>query len=194
MTYSKNFLAIDKKRKKQGYTILELVLSMAIFGIIFVILNQVLFSAIRLSRENYIRALYRESVTEVMDFIKRDIRNANYVFVCDGNTCEVEHNQRIKWEPCNPPDISSICRYEQTATGGYDILKRSTKNVYIKSIDFERIPVTINSSNANLDNETIIVTIEAVPIGGAQDVPLAESGAIPIDIQQIAVSTRNITK
>lgn len=177
------------KNKKDGYSLMELLVSMAIFGMLFLALNQVMFSSLRISQENYKRALYRESVTEIFDFIKRDIRNANVILNCENSACEIEHEDQIRWTICG----ESICREKfNEATSNYEVIKKSTDFVYIRNVRFEKLSVDASQNDSGYTDNTIIVTIEAVPVSNQGEIEEARDGDLQIDVQQIIVSTRNL--
>lgn len=170
---------------------MELLVSMAIFGILMIMLTQVLFSALRISQENYLRSVYRESMGEVFDFLKRDIRNANVISNCDGSECLISHTQEVIWSTCNSG--TSICKYVlDTETGEFEKVKETVDNIYIKDLKFEMASFQDVVSNTGYTNNTIIVTVQLVLVKNDEEREMAKNGELPTDVQQIVISTRNV--
>lgn len=180
-----------KKNSKKGYSLIELLVSMAIFSVLLVVLNQVLFSAIKISYNNYIRGLYRESVTELLDYMKRDIRNANLIESCTLTNCTIKHEKTVRWSLCTN-DQDSICRYESSDDINFTLTKKSSRFIFIEDLKFESLEVNQSQQQSSYTDNTIIITIEAVPVGSDVDKEKAQQKQLPIDIQQSIISTRNL--
>lgn len=207
------------KKTKKGFSLIEILVSMSIFGIILIMLNQVLLSSLQISQENYVRGAYREATTELFDFIQRDIRNGNIVegFSDDTSACdntnqeenvfkclliENDQNNTVMWRTCDG-DEDSICRYKVNPSNNNQpdanapnngLKKKSSSSIYVKDIRFEMVPDITVDAKEGFQNSVVAVTIESAPIAGESEVELVEDGEILIDIQQIIVTTRNATK
>jgi prepilin-type N-terminal cleavage/methylation domain-containing protein len=102
---------MDLFKSKKGYTLLEMIISMAIFGVLLVVFTQIIFSALRISNEISVRSQFRETITEVIDLIKRDIRNADAVGECNGTKCVIAFDTNVEWELCPPEEgVNRICK------------------------------------------------------------------------------------
>ncbi len=182
---------VAKIKDKKAYSLMELLVSMAIFGMLMIMLTQILFSSLKISQENYLRSVYRESLSEVFDFMKRDIRNANVIVDCQADVCHISHTQEVIWTKC--ADQISICKYVQNPeTLEFEKVKETVDNIYVKDLKFEMASFDEVISNTGYTNNTIIVTVKLMLVKNDDDFALAQNDELPLDVQQIVISTRNV--
>lgn len=182
---------MDLFKNHKAYTLVEMLVTMAIFGVVLIVLTNLIFSAVRISEDIQTRSKYRDQMTELLDLIKRDIRNVDNLGSCSGSSCSLTIDNTITWQVC-PSNIgvNSICKFEQQGTESV-LLKKTPSFIYIKTLRFETLTVESEGSS-NVANSSIIVTIEAIPYKNLQEFEDARNGAIPFDVRQIIVSTRNV--
>jgi prepilin-type N-terminal cleavage/methylation domain-containing protein len=182
-------------KNKKAYTLTELLISMVIFSILMIMFTYITFGAIKISNEISLRSAYRETITETLDLIKRDIRNAESVNNCEDQECSVVIDQLYTWRFC-PDDLGnySICRYRVDVDGNETLLKKTADNIYINNITFERLDIvnTVGVNSSEVENTTVIVTVEAIPLKNQEDLDLARRGELVFDVRQVVISTRNV--
>jgi prepilin-type N-terminal cleavage/methylation domain-containing protein len=171
---------------KKAYSLVELLVAMAVIGILLIMFSQLTISFITLSHDNYVRNKFREGLTDVMDAIKRDIRNADQIDTCEDSTCTITHASKVIWQICDD-DLEAICKVDAAT---FDVIKKTADNIFVKALTFEMIPVG-GDDNGTLSNASILVTIEAIPLGSEEDREKARQDELFIDVRQIIVSTRN---
>lgn len=199
-----------KRRKIDAYSIVEMLVTMAIFGIIIIMVLQSLFLNIKLTTQINLRSSFNTEVDQLVSLIERDIRNADYYFLNDdlSNTfirgcgsnpfssdCTVSSNDiKIKWylTPAFPPTpplgtIGIVKRDKQTSTMPYVVTNdfiTSSSILNVTQFDFY-----INSSE-DLDTQAklanILVTIKVKPAISTW----TTTYGITEQVRQISVSTR----
>lgn len=189
---------IKLKKTEKAYTIIELLVSMSIFSMILVIFSQVLFSSLRIANDNLLRANFRESITEVFDLIKRDVRNADNITECTGTSCTFSLVKTYRWAKCD----DSICKYEKIYNPNgtllrEDLLKKTDTRFYVKSLDFDILSTASSQANSTYKDTTLIVTIQATALKTEEQRAIARSGGdssqdVSFDVRQIVISTRNL--
>jgi len=195
-------------KKHSGYSIVEMLVTMAIFGIIIVMILQSLFLNIKLTTQINLRSSFNTEVDQLVSLIERDIRNADYYFLNDdlSNTfirgcgtspfssdCTISSNDvRVKWylDPAFPPSpppgtIGIVKRDKQTgAMPSVNDFITSSKILNVTQFDF-----FVNSSE-DLDTQAklanILVTIKVKPAISAWETTYG----ITEQVRQISVSTR----
>jgi len=180
-------------KQNKGFSLIEMLIALAITSMLLVMFTQITFNFISLAQENYARSRFRESMTEVLDLIKRDIRNADLILNCEGSSCTITNIKKYIWGICSE-DSESVCKTEvstdQFGNTTFEVLKKTPDNIFIKSIAFEIIPLDDGQSQKSI-NSTVIVTVEAIPLVKDGDIEKARNGELLIDARQIIISTRN---
>lgn len=144
------------KKKHKAFSLLEMLVTMAIFAILIVMLLNSLLLNIRLSTKINIRSTVRSNIDELVTQIERDIRNADYIdpSTCGEKSCVIViDGKTYTWQ-----GTSNSLQRMSTAFGQSDFI--SSPNLYIKSINFN-----VLSSDKDAENNyrfiNVIVTFEA---------------------------------
>ena len=190
MYINQNKQKLDERR---GYSLIELLIAMFIFGVIMIMFTQIMMSALKVSQENYVRAKFRSSITDILDLVKRDIRNADFISDCMDSTCTIEHNKKYVWKICEDTNYpNSICKYEEDGAGEKTLIKMSEPTLFVTSFQFNLLPVSGVESESGFSNNTVIVTIQAIALSHVGQIEEALNGELPIDVRQVIISTRNV--
>lgn len=181
------------KRKLKAYSIIELIISMAIIAIATGVLLSSLIYGFRLNVNAIARTFVREEISNVVSLIGRELRNADRIILCAGDYRK-EANQDIsnaglcmyakegiiyQWSICEiEPGIISICQYRVDATlATLSLAYQISSNVNIDRLIFES-DVNNNSKDGN-----ILITI----IGSHSNSNLSITNVF----SQISATTRN---
>lgn len=172
-----------RKKYKKAYSLVEVIISMAVIAVILTILFNTILITLRISFKNYSRSVIREEITEVASSISRDVRNADLVLGCGGipatNNCSVVLDGKIiQWYICD----NKICKDES-------IDGVSFVNVYTSPNNFEVVQLDFSngfSSDTNQAQTNILFTIVASHTN--------KNLNISNIIRQQSVSTRNYVR
>ncbi len=155
-------------KKLKAYSLVEVVVTLGIIGILIIMLFNVILLALRSNTKIAGRSFVREQMSSVLSQISREVRNANNVSDCGDASCEMNvAGKTIRWEVCG----SSICRYEN------DVLALETSDtINIEEFTFDSYPGSNN-------NQIVVITIIA---GHSNE-------ALEIDnlVNQLSAATRN---
>ena len=188
---------INHKKRLLAYSLLEVMVTLAIFSLLTLILVNTLIVNLRVSRTISNRSRIRNELNEFANLLERDVRNAAFVKECDNNNsvfaslgkpntvaCKLEipnstgaGNSTFVWvyQSIGPDHyIYKLNGAEDSA----DIIYQTASILNIDSISIEKI---IDSSNE--ERATILVTV----IASAKD----PSWNIVNQVRQVIVSTRN---
>jgi prepilin-type N-terminal cleavage/methylation domain-containing protein len=101
-----------KHNKISGFSLIETLVTLAIFGILMAMLSQVLILNLQVSRKISARTTIREELTQVVGLIQRDMRNADAILIekCGNNVelsnsvnnhedrgCELIQTDHVSW-------------------------------------------------------------------------------------------------
>jgi len=115
------------------FTLLEVVVSIAIISIISLLLLQTLIFANRTIIENIIFSKAREDIDLLISLITKDIKNAEKIINCMNNECIFLHSSRIyKWSNCE--NEMSVCKFNENNQVIY-----KTNLIKINVLDFNTI-------------------------------------------------------
>jgi prepilin-type N-terminal cleavage/methylation domain-containing protein len=187
------------KIKIKAYSIVEMLVTMAIFSVIITMILQSLFLNVKLTSQINLRSKFNSDLDQLVSLIERDIRNVDYYYPvdlpgfikgCDATTLQSDctfsaNGINIKWYLDTQSPIHSVRRAKQENLNPQVIDYNST-NI----LDVEEFEFTINSTE-NLDSQArlanILVTIKVKPA-----IPEWTSVyGIDSQVRQISVSTRN---
>jgi len=197
-------------RKVKAYSIVEMLVTMAIFGIIISMLMQSLFLNIKLTTQINLRTKFNTDLDQLVSLIERDIRNADYYFPDDSLTdlwikgctfdgdpdnakdCTMSSNDvRTKWyieNSLTTPTIGIVKRARVIGLAPAVVDYNSTPMLNITGFEFYINSTENIGSEASLAN--ILVTIKVQPAYGVWG-----SSTDTLDmfeqVRQISVSTRN---
>lgn len=155
-------------KKYKGYSLIEVLVTLGIIAILIVMLFNVILIALRSNTKIAGRSFVREQVTTLLSQMSREVRNAERVTDCLGNTCDISlGGKSITWEICE----SSICRYENNV-----LSLQTSDTINIGSLAFDVYPGTSG-------NQVVLITVAASHSNASLDINNV--------ISQIATSTRN---
>jgi type II secretory pathway pseudopilin PulG len=166
-----------KGRRKKAYSLVEVIVSLGVIGVVIVIFFNALVITLQISFRTIARSNVREEMSALTNQVIRDIRNADSITNCGtgGSICElVIDGNIISWEICNS---DRICK---TINGSErNVVYQSSSALKITRFTFEA---------GYIDNPTAIKNnILFTVIGSHRN----ESLKINNLIRQTAISTRN---
>lgn len=190
------------KKKYKAFSILEMLVTMAIFAILIVMLLNSLLLNIKLSTKINIRSTVRSNIDELVTQIERDIRNADSIDpkTCRGNSCIINiEGVNYVWEKIDGD--SYITRKIKNAPFQNEVFN-SSPNIYIKKISFN-----VLSSDQDIEGGyrfvNVIVTLEAesnaAQLGcekdqnnnGCSNADVGDTQWVENQVRHFSVSTRN---
>lgn len=190
------------KTKFKAFSILEMLVTMAIFAILIVMLLNSLLLNIRLSTKINIRSTVRSNIDELVTQIERDIRNADSIdpSTCTRNSCVISiEGVEYIWEIVAN---SSVHRKINSNVPGVDEVFNSSPNIYIKSLNFDVLS-SDTDSEGNYRFVNVIVTLEAesnaLQLGcekdltnnGCSNTEVGDDQWVENQVRHFSVSTRN---
>ncbi len=165
--------------RANGYSLVEIVVSLAIVGVVLSMLSNVLINSIIISQKSLSRSFVREELAQISNQIVSDIRNASKVINCSGSlesaSCQVVLDQVYTWKMCDISGKSHICKLDPSD----NVVLASSANLLVENFVFEEgFDVGGNTIRRN-----ILVTIV-----GSHDNDFVNVKNL---VQQVSVSTRN---
>jgi len=173
------FRKIKKVNKNlRAYSLLEMLISLAIVAIVMMMMTNTLVITIEISRKSFARSIVREEQNNLLTKIEKDIRNARYVSGCTGENdqarCEVGLDKPYIWTTCDRDGGFYVCK------------KDSSESVVIEGFS-EDIKVDYFSFQEGLADaegkKSILVTLAV-----SHSDPSYE---VTNQVRQIIISTRN---
>jgi type II secretory pathway pseudopilin PulG len=168
-----------KNRNLSAYSLLEILATLAIVSILIIMLTNVLFVSLDISRKAFARSQVREEQNNILTKIEKDFRNASFVGTCEGTdqtaSCEIGSDKVYYWTTCTGSDGKLyVCKKDSTKTV---ILDGMSENIELKYLSFEK---GIEDAQGK---KTIVITMNVAH----------KDGSLGIDnqVRQIVVSTRN---
>lgn len=169
------------KKNLKAYSILEIVVTLAIVTIILVMLSDVLVLTMRVTRKSFARSVVREEQNNILTLMEKDLRNARYVGACAGvnenASCEVGVDQVYYWTTCQRENGDLyLCKLDSTKS---EVVEAMPEDIVLNSISFEE---AISDSPGR---KSVLITLDVSHIN--PDVEVTNQ------VRQIVVSTRNYT-
>lgn len=130
---------MSRKKYKKAYSLAEVIISLAIIGVILTILFNALIIAIQVTNKSLSRSVVREEISEATTLISRDVRNADIILNCGdtaaSQTCDMVLNgTRVSWSVCG----ASVCRNEIGSSGSTTLTYQSSEVLSVTTFRFER--------------------------------------------------------
>jgi prepilin-type N-terminal cleavage/methylation domain-containing protein len=195
-----------KQTSKKAFSMIEMLVTMAIFGMFSVMLLNSLLLNIKLSTKINLRSRVRSEMEEVATFIQRDIRNASEVFVGSCNpSCGSSLTLRINGVDCTWRLVAGNSYIERICPTRPSMNLRTSTLLYLTRLNFSRTSAATDEL-ATYKYVNVLVTIRGeadvliagcekdmnVPPNGCQN---GESGVdllwVDDQIRYFSVSTRN---
>jgi len=146
-------------KKFKAFSIIEMLVTMAIFAILVVMLLNSLLLNIRLSTKINVRSTVRSNIDELVAQIERDIRNADSIEVaeCTGSACAINvEGVEVRWRQNGTKIIRTA------AAGNQDKEFESNSNLYIvpNSLNFQVLS-SDSDSQGQFRFVNVIITFQA---------------------------------
>ena len=127
-------------KNKKGYSLVEVLVSLAIMSIVITMLFNVLIVGLSSSLKVIARSVVREEMAAVTGQITRDVRNSDKITSCGEsaiqNSCEFfKNNIRYKWSKCTNAE-SRICKYNLSDINNPVSVYETSENVNFTTFDF----------------------------------------------------------
>jgi prepilin-type N-terminal cleavage/methylation domain-containing protein len=181
------------KNLKKGYSLIEVIISLAIMGFAITVMFSFLILSLQISTLSLARSFVREELSNVSGLIARDIRNADYIIGCGDSAenqqrCQVIQNGvTYVWEKCdsngsaegNEEEKTRICKLRLGVDGENSIMFISSQTLIIKLFEFN-LGYTDGSSEAKTN---IIFLINASHVKSNYNINNV--------VRQTSISTRN---
>lgn len=185
---------LQSTTRLKAYSILEVLITLALFGVLIAMLSNILLLNFKTSRQVAYRSKIREELSELVSLIQRDMRNADYVVLAEcGNGqlinnqatvdgCKMSHVEEFVWvnqtyQACRDSsivDINRICKIDSSG----NVIYKTSDEIQIDQINFDILTEGLDGKQA-----TIIITL----IASAAN----PNWEVDNQVRQITVSTRN---
>lgn len=196
LQFLKNIIKSNKSKNKKAFSLLELLVTIVIFGILVVMLVDVLILNLRVSRMISLRSRIRSELSEISLLIRRDLRNSSNVVAgrCGNILAEfndkpgcvfVVANKTFAWvlgDGLNGCPDKKICRLEEKA--GVMELNYISSDLYTINLDKTTFEIQEYTDSKDTLNAILLITLYI-------DIVDQELDIAP-QIRQITVSTRNL--
>jgi prepilin-type N-terminal cleavage/methylation domain-containing protein len=162
---------------RKGYSLLEVVVSLGIIGILITMLFNVLIVTLNISFKLLTYSFVREEISNVVSLVSRDLRNADRIVSCGveeaPNVCQIVLNGSfVSWEICG----TGFCRYV-TTNGTKNLEYRTSAVIQVNQITFQ-----LDLQDSTIKNN-MLMTIVAQHTN--------QSLNINNIYRQVSISTRN---
>ncbi|MBD3363092.1 hypothetical protein GF362_05210 [Candidatus Dojkabacteria bacterium] len=161
----KIFKSLKKINHLKAYSLLEVLVTLLIVNIILLMVSQILVISLRLSVQAQERSFAREELTNIINLIKADIRNAdNLMNDCtNSNSCTLmKTSAEIMWHLCdanNDGVDDQICK-DNITSGNTEYI--SNEKLIIDPNTFSFLEVSSGGAGGNIrDRISILITISA---------------------------------
>ncbi|MEP7103471.1 MAG: prepilin-type N-terminal cleavage/methylation domain-containing protein [Candidatus Dojkabacteria bacterium] len=167
------------KKKLKAYSLVEIVVSLGIMGVVMTMLFSVLILSLQITFKILARSVVREEVSNVSSLISRDIRNSDTITNCGGPSstvvCElILDGEKYQWTKCG----DRMCKDHVLSTGNV--------NVYMSSASIKFTTVSFDmgfSDPTNKSRQNILITL----VGAHTNLNFNVNNVL----KQTSVSTRN---
>lgn len=152
---------LKQSKQKKAYSLLEVIVSLAIVSFAIVTLINFLIISLRLNVVSLSRSVIREELNNIGTLLTRDIRNADLILDC-GNTASqsisaecsyISKGTIYTWQMCSDPSLQNrICKYRLDADSNPVSTEfTSVSNAKINQFSFSRGFTGIeNNSSINI--------------------------------------------
>lgn len=146
---------------KKGYSIVEILVSLAILSIVITMLFNVLIVGLQGSLKIIARSFVREELSAVTALVAKDIRNSDRVIFCGEslvqNSCEFfKNNIRYRWSICTDDGLR-ICKYDLSNPGNPVKVFENSRNVNVTLLEFAQ---GIGAGNSQ-ESRNVLITLVA---------------------------------
>ena len=183
---------LQNKKLKKGYSLIEIIISLAIMGFAITVMFSFLILSLQVSILSLSRSYVREEISNISGQVARDIRNADYVINCgdvaNPESCElVQNGVNYIWQKCdsngtvniNPVFNTRSCKFKINTANQKEAMFVSSNTLIIQNFEFS-LGYTDSSSEAKTN---IVFLINASHSNSNYNIKNV--------IRQTSVSTRN---
>lgn len=136
--------------KKNGFTLVEVLATLAVFGIVMVVANQVLFGTLKSSTKSELQSKVKQEAQNALSTVEREFRNSRGLGACSGIS--------VGYKDTRGKDASLVCVAPNTASGQIQWNRLKDDN------SLETIPLTPNDVALTSCTITCDLTARSVSI------------------------------
>jgi len=149
------------KKKENGFTLIEMLVVLGVFSILSLMVVTIITFSIRGSRKSEVTSNLRSKLSETLEVMSRQLRNAQEITTCGGSPPSVEY----KDQDDNPAFFSCSPAYGQIASGSGSIADPIETYYLIESgVDLEDCSITCPEPEIGIPAE-ITIKIKAKDSG-----------------------------
>jgi len=185
-----------KKNNLAAYSLLEMLVTLAVFAILLTMIINVLLISIEAGRKIASRSRVRGDLSEISVMIRRDFRNASKI---DSTNCGVSvglfsgksacvfnlsgiNYAWVQGDGTNGCPALKVCKMKESTPGNYDLFYQSSEILEFQN--GTRFEVQIYDENESTTQGILLATLLAAP-------PLDSNLDVPLQIRQVNVFARN---
>lgn len=126
--------------KLKAFSLMEMVVTMAIIGIVMAMLSNVLITSINVSHRSIARSFIREEIADIIERVGDDVRSATEIVNCQGEMMAADCRMLIagevySWRGCaGVGGVVAICKYDSLG----QLLYQTPDKMLINSFSFEQ--------------------------------------------------------
>lgn len=187
----------NKKKSNLGaYSLLEMLVTLAVFAILLTMIINVLLISIEAGRKIASRSRVRGDLSEISVMIRRDFRNASKI---DRNNCGVSvglfsgksacvfnlsgiNYAWVQGDGTNGCPALKVCKMKESTPGMYTLFYQSSEILEFQN--GTRFEVEIYDENESTTQGMLLATLLATP-------PISSNLDVPLQIRQVNVFARN---
>lgn len=186
----------DKKSNLAAYSLLEMLITLAVFAILLTMIINVLLISIEAGRKISSRSRVRGDLSEVSVMIRRDFRNATKI---DSSNCGLSVGLFLGKSACvfslsginyawvqgndtNGCPTSKLCKMKESSPGIYELFYQSSDILEFQNDT--KFELEVYSENESVTQGILLATLFAVP-------PVASNLDVPLQVRQVNVFARN---
>jgi prepilin-type N-terminal cleavage/methylation domain-containing protein len=189
-------MRINKSKRLKAYSLLEMLVTLAVFAVLLTMIINVLLLSIEAGRKIASRSRVRGDLSEISVMIRRDFRNASKIdssncgpsvgifsgkSACIFNLSGVNYAW-VQGDGTNGCPAWKICKMKESAPGIYSLFYQSSEILEFQ--DGTKFEVQIYNENESTTQGILLATLLAVP-------PLDSNLDVPLQIRQVNVFARN---
>jgi len=141
---------LKQNRKKKAYSLIEIVFSLAIMAFATTVMFNFIIVGLKVNLASLGRSFVREELSNIGQFMARDLRSADYINSCTGTTCSyIIDGLQINWYINN-----NVLVKERDGSTEY----KSSPSIKVDYLDFSS---GYTNGNGNSNSLNVVITISA---------------------------------